>query len=617
MKKEITAQSIWNEYQKGTSHKASLWGRGMYEQIKINERFFVGDQWHGLKIGRDKPLVRHNVISRIGKYKMAVLGASPVTVNYSAEGVPNTVGVGTDASEEIRNRMNSPEGMPDFSGQATAAEINFITGAMSDYAKVTAERLNFDQIKDKALTRAYISGSAVAYTWWDSEVETGLYADSEGAAPIRGDIRTDILDIENVYFGDPAEQDLQRQPYILLVQRMDVQRVRDIAERNGCGAEVVEAIRGDSDYSYQSGEYGQNESDIVGRTTVITRLWKERDKGGKVHVKAIQAVKGAIVRPAWDVGIRVYPLALFTWEQRSNCIYGESEITWLIPNQIAINRTATAGVWAVMSAGMPIMVVDSTAFNDQHITNEPGQVLHFNGDGSRSITSSIGYVNPPAFLSQFTGMKDALITDTLVQSGANDAALGDMRPENTSAIIAVREAATMPMQMIQTRFYRFIEDIHRVWAEFWVTMYGRRSLKIEDERGVWYMPFDGERYKNLLLSVKVDVGASTLWSEVQAIRTLDNLLERQIIDVQQYLERMPSGIIPDKSGLIKTLKQAQAAQNPPAVQGGAAAQTGGDIREQLLSQLSPEARATFESAPPEVQEAMINKALGMEGGAAV
>ena len=47
------------------------------------------------------------------------------------------------------------------------------------------------------------------------------------------------------------------------------------------------------------------------------------------------------------------------------------------------------------------------------------------------------------------GRVQQMIAQTLTQSGANNAALGDVRPENTSAIIAVREAATMPLQMLK------------------------------------------------------------------------------------------------------------------------------------------------------------------------
>ena len=67
--------------------------RGLYEQSKMNERYFIGDQWYGVNCGNDRPLIRHNVIKRIGEYKMSVVGSSPITVSYTADGFPNTLGL--------------------------------------------------------------------------------------------------------------------------------------------------------------------------------------------------------------------------------------------------------------------------------------------------------------------------------------------------------------------------------------------------------------------------------------------------------------------------------------------------------------------------------------------
>ena len=111
----------------------------------------------------------------------------------------------------------------------------------------------------------------------------------------------------------------------------------------------------------------------------------------------------------------------------------------------------------------------------------------------------------------------------------------------------------MPLDMVRNRFYMFCEDVARIWAEFWVSMYGPRSLKIIDENGTWYMPFDSDRYRKLIISTRVDVGAGTIWSESQSIKTLDNLLSRGAITLKQYLKRLPDGIIADVGGLIKEL----------------------------------------------------------------
>ena len=69
------------EYREGIQYKSGIGKRGLYEQNRVNERFMVGDQWHGARCGSDRPLVRHNVIKRIGDYKMAVVSASPVAIN--------------------------------------------------------------------------------------------------------------------------------------------------------------------------------------------------------------------------------------------------------------------------------------------------------------------------------------------------------------------------------------------------------------------------------------------------------------------------------------------------------------------------------------------------------
>ena len=318
-------------------------------------------------------------------------------------------------------------------------------------------------------------------------------------------------------------------------------------------------------------------------------------------------------------------------------IYGESEITYLVPNQIAINRMLTACVWSVMLTGMPIMAVNKNLIPDP-VTNAPGQVLEFTG-AADDLRGALTYFNPPQFTNIYQSMISSMIADTLTQSGANDAALGDIRPDNTSAIIAVREAATMPLQPFKQRFYQFCEDIARIWAEFWVMLYGRRSLKMEDENGVWYLPFDGQRYKDLVLSVRVDVGASTLWSEAQSIQTLDNLLAAGLIDPVQYLERMPKGIIPDLTGLISSkqqeLEQQQAMQQAAGTEtsGGAAEAQAADpaqaamqqagsapsqpeigaeqaALQALLAQLSPEEQALFNSLPAEEQAAMLQNAMG-------
>lgn len=595
-------EQIFEEYETGRTFKSGLGRKGLYEQGKINERFYVGDQWHGARCGNDRPLVRHNVIKRIGDYKMAVVASNPVTVNYSVEGVPNTVGISDRARDERDAFAQGQISPQETMGLPPEEELAVTMTALSDYFKTTAERVKFDDLKEQALRNAYVSGTGVLYTYWDDKIRTGLYADESGTTPIQGDIACEVLDVENVYFGDPNLYDIQAQPYIIIAQRKSVAELQREAHRNGRPEAEIDAIKPDRDTGYMAGDMAEDEPEDSRKATVLTKFWKEWAKDGTCKIMASVAVRGATIRYRWDTKLRLYPLAVFRWERRRNCAYGESEITYLIPNQIAINRMLTASVWAVMMLGMPLTLVNGDVVN-QPITNDPGQIIKINGT-SEDMLNAVRYVNPPNFAPAFDNNIASLISNTLTQSGANDAALGDVRPDNTSAIVAVREAATMPMQTVQNRFYSFVEDVARVWAEMWVTMYGRRSLKIEDENGVWYMPFDGEKYRDLLISVKVDVGASTLWSEIQSVNTLDNLLASQIITPKQYLERLPKGSVPNLSGLIREMQEAQRAQEEAAMQ--APEQQGIDVQS-IIDGLPPEYRQAFDSVPPEQQAAMLQE----------
>ena len=595
-------EQIFEEYEAGRTFKSGLGRKGLYEQGKINERFYIGDQWHGARCGNDRPLVRHNVIKRIGDYKMAVVASNPVTVNYSVEGVPNTVGISDRARDERDAFAQGQISPQETMGLPPEEELAVTMTALSDYFKTTAERVKFDDLKEQALRNAYVSGTGVLYTYWDDKIRTGLYADESGTTPIQGDIACEVLDIENVYFGDPNLYDVQAQPYIIIAQRKSVADLQREARRNGRSEAEIDAIKPDRDTGYMAGDMSEDEPEDSRKATVLTKFWKEWAKDGTCKIMASVAVRGATIRYRWDTKLRLYPLAVFRWERRRNCAYGESEITYLIPNQIAINRMLTASVWAVMMLGMPLTLVNGDVVN-QPITNDPGQIIKINGT-SEDMLNAVRYVNPPNFAPAFDNNIASLISNTLTQSGANDAALGDVRPDNTSAIVAVREAATMPMQTVQNRFYSFVEDVARVWAEMWVTMYGRRSLKIEDENGVWYMPFDGEKYRDLLISVKVDVGASALWSEIQSVNTLDNLLASQIITPKQYLERLPKGSVPNLSGLIREMQDAQRAQEEAAMQ--APEQQGIDVQS-IIDGLPPEYRQAFDSVPPEQQAAMLQE----------
>ena len=519
----IKPNEIFNEYRQGVDYKSSLGKRGLYEQNRINERFYIGDQWYGAKCGNDRPLVRHNVIKRIGDYKMSqILSRSPA-VEFSAEGMPY-------------NRANDITEQTVVDGAIDKAQL--VTKAFGKYFNTTCERVNFANLQDELLRNAYITGTGVLYTYWDSAVKTGLYADDLNRVRINGDINCQVLDIEDVYFGDVYAERVEDQPYIIIYSQMNTQDVLREARLYGADISTLTNIQ---------------ECENDGKIIVLCKLFKEYTARGDYTIKCVKVCERATVRPVFDTGLRLYPISVFKWERKNNCAYGESEITFQIPNQIAINRMITANVWSAMTTGMPIMLVNGDMVNEK-ITNEPGQIIKVYGT-NEDVAGAVKYITPPSMERDYDSSVNALINNTLTHSGANEVALGDSRADNATALITMRDAALMPLQIAKNRFYTFVEETARIWAEFWVTKYGKRKIKISDETGVWYMPFDGDKYKDLLISTKVDVVNDAVYTAKERTDTLLTLFEKGVIDRTQLIERLPEGIITDKKSLILQSKE--------------------------------------------------------------
>ena len=87
--------------------------------------------------------------------------------------------------------------------------------------------------------------------------------------------------------------------------------------------------------------------------------------------------------------------------------------------------------------------------------------------------------------------------------------------------------------------------------------------------------FDFSEISDANLSMQVDVGAATYWSELMQIQTMDNLFTKGIItDAITYLEGVPDRYIRGKGKILDKLREAQqqaeAQQNQPALPQGQA-----------------------------------------------
>ena len=208
--------------------------------------------------------------------------------------------------------------------------------------------------------------------------------------------------------------------------------------------------------------------------------------------------------------------------------------------------------------------------------------------------------------------------ETLNAIGVNDVVMGDVKPENTSAIIAIQKQSAVPLENPQSYFWQFIEDIYLIMADFMVSMYQDRMLpQLMGDNEIMYEQFDGELLRDALFNVKIDVGSSSMWSEITAMQTLDALLQAGHITMVQYLERIPQGIVPKKQELIDELKQQMEQQAMMAQQQQVQGEQPMNNAEPtdivaLIEQLPPELQEKFMSMTPEEQELAIQEFMAQQ-----
>lgn len=527
-----TVKQIFAEYESANNFKASMGTKGLFEQSRINERFFIGDQWYGANCGNDRPLVRHNIIRRIGDYKISFLLNEETKIKYSAAGVSDTKNQKRRV-KEIRKQLSLGE-IKGVENLDKNDENSLMLSALSHYANTVAYRVGFANLAEQVLRNAFISGTGLLYTYWDTDAETGLFTKNTGSK-IQGDISCQSLKIENVCFGDPYCESVEEQPYIIIASHMNTADVIVRARRFGASAIALARI-----------ENCQRDGKIL----VLTKLSKVL-VDGEIRIFAQQVCRGGILRMPWDTRLHRYPIAKFSWDKRGECPYGESEVTYLIPNQIALNRMITANVWSGMASGMPIMLVNGDTVTGD-ITNDPGQIIKIYGS-NEDVSNAVKYVTPPDFAEKFQGTVDSLIRNTLNQSGANEAALGEMEANNATAIQRLNTAAMLPLQAMRERYHAFLSQVALIWADFWMTQYKNRELEISDENGTWYVPFSAERYKNLRLYAKIETGNYV--DDVRLVEVLTRLYERGEIDAKDYVANLPESVLGDKQELIYSLKE--------------------------------------------------------------
>ena len=665
-----TKTRAWRYYEAGRAYNNGL-TPNQYRTVNTNVEFFAGNQW--LHIPETKAMSRlakpvFNIVKRVTNLFVAALTANETTISfdslsyYDGENLSDpTSNAAEYATAEVRNLMDK------FKMNYRVREALFDGAQTGDYC---------------------------AHFFWDADALP--YGGAFGA--YKGEIQMEMVDGINVMFGNPNDRRVQEQPYVLIIGRDTVENLRaekrryDKKNKNKDGLND-DIIQSDSDTADQIGVGGRHEliqsddkngkclyvylyekvrheEDVIdektGKPAEETVLDKDgnpvplmvdgkpvvdadgtpRYKTQKVtrtvtSVYVTKATKSCNIFTGIDTGLSLYPIAWGNWEHQKNQYHGRALVTGIIPNQIFINTMFAMVMRHLQLMGFPKAVYNADLIGQWN--NEVGQAIAVHGlTPGQAIGDIAGYLQPADMSNQIIAVIDKAMTYTRECLGATDVQMGNVRPDNTSALMVLQSNAEVPLENPKANVYEWYEDIGAIMLDMMGTYYGQRPLVRDREFQEVVMGADGtpmidpmtgtmmqntvtrrvletfdfKQFKHLFLNIRVDVGATSTYSEISVVQTLDNLRRDGTLEVIDYLERIPDKLIPRKAELIAELrKRAQTMQAQglnvngqpmqPQSSGSAPAMGAGLDEAKIIQNMPENIQSRFNSLPEVAQDALL------------
>lgn len=488
---EIRETSIWQLYEKGQNYHRRI---GIYTDTDRNYRMYNGNQWEGAKLGDVEP-VQKNFIKPIVKYKVSVIHDNLYAINYSSQ---------------------------NFANKGFAKVSDKYCEMLNRYAHRVWEQDKMD-FKLRRITKdAAINDEGILF----------IDFDQEKMLPVN-----EIVKKNDIYYGNENDDDIQNQPYILIRKRMPVSNAIEFALANGMSEENTDYIIGDNDTFEESGEAAKEEIDDM--VTLVYKLYK---KNGTVHYSIATRWIGIVEDT--DIGISLYPIVHFNWEEKEGSARGEGEVRYLIPNQIEVNRTEVRRVLTVKYQAYPQKVVDTSKISNPQALNTVGGTIRTNGQPVDDVHKIVGTIPPAQMSPDVKQLQEDLINVTRDLAGAGDTATGQVNPESASgrAILAVQQASQAPMTEQKETCKNTVEDTARIWLEYLIA-YSVDGIDLEEEvtnelgeKTINVVNVPQSVLKELQATVKIDITPKGVYDKFAQEQTIENLLIQGFFNIQRLSE---------------------------------------------------------------------------------
>lgn len=496
----------WSQYEAGKEYKRRM---GLYSTVRQNERFYRGDQWYMIDSG-NLPRPVFNVVKRVVDYLTCAVTPQRISINYLSEKIPY-----------LKNSIHAKAG----------ADI------LTANARYRWEKSKMDSKLYKLASDAAISGDGVLYCYWKS--------DSMGDGQYEGEIETDIIDNVNIFVSDVNKNDIQSQDYIILSGRASVISLKREAKANGVSEKEIQKIMPDGyDASERSGDFASIEldGDDEAKATYLIKFWRE---DGKVCFE--KSTRNCVINRV-KTPCTLYPVAYFNWHSTKNSFHGTSAVSGMIANQKYINRAYAMVMKHMSDTAFSKVIYDKTKIPEWN--NEVGEAIA--AIGSTNVSDAVTVLGVGKLQDKYLDFLSNVVSTTKEISGATETALGNVTPQNTSAILAVQEASKIPLKLVRAALHQCVEDLANIWADMTLAYYAEeRYIPVLNDKGQYsaeQFSFEGD--KNGMFRAFVEVVDASVYSSSITISILDKLLDKGYITPEQYIERISSEYIPNKNGLL-------------------------------------------------------------------
>ena len=297
----------------------------------------------------------------------------------------------------------------------------------------------------------------------------------------------------------------------------------------------------------------------------------KRNEKGTINVSA--STRLVDILEEQDTEAKRYPLAHFIWEEQKGYARGLSEVRGLKANQIEINKTATRRSISVATTAFPKVVYDKDRVANPESLEQVGSKIELANVRADDVTKIVNYLRPATMSPDAFNLQQDLINGTRELAGAGDNATGNIDPTQASgkAILAVQQASQMPINEQVDNYKYFLEDCANIIFDIIKTEYvdgltlytQEETINDLGQTETFETPFKVTQkdLEAIDINLKIDITPQSPYDRYAMEMSLENLLVRGMITLEEYTEALPEDSSMPKPTLETIIRKRKEARN--------------------------------------------------------